>query len=154
MISYQLPIPLVSILWATYFSTRNCSLNGMFCMVVWLVVFYVSSTARSFRDGTPIYCPLWRTWSSVFTPTPPGIKRLAVVWQSITQTTAPRQLLLYGYWRLVASIREQTTVVEQGSYLTALQQHCSRVLASFVEYFLVTGGAGEISWVILTKWRC
>ena len=24
----------------------------------WLVVFYVPSTARSFRDGTPINCPL------------------------------------------------------------------------------------------------
>ena len=37
----------------------------------WLVVFYVTSTARSFRDGTPIYCPLRRTWSSVNTPYPP-----------------------------------------------------------------------------------
>ena len=26
-------------------------------MVGWLVVFYVPSTARSFRDNTPIYCP-------------------------------------------------------------------------------------------------
>ena len=26
-------------------------------LVDWLVVFYVPSTARSFRDGTPIYCP-------------------------------------------------------------------------------------------------
>ena len=30
-------------------------------LAVWLVVFYVPSTARSFRDGTPIYCPLQRT---------------------------------------------------------------------------------------------
>ena len=29
--------------------------------VVWFVVFNVPSTARSFRDGTPIYCPLRRT---------------------------------------------------------------------------------------------
>ena len=29
-------------------------------IVGWLVVLYVSSTARSFRDGTPIYCPLRR----------------------------------------------------------------------------------------------
>ena len=29
--------------------------------VGWLVVFNVPSTARSFRDGTPIYCPLRRT---------------------------------------------------------------------------------------------
>ena len=28
---------------------------------VCLFVFYVPSTARSFRDGTPIYCPLRRT---------------------------------------------------------------------------------------------
>ena len=27
-------------------------------MVGWLVVFNVPSTARSFRDGTHIYCPL------------------------------------------------------------------------------------------------
>ena len=27
----------------------------------WLVVFNVPSTARSFRDGTHIYCPLRRT---------------------------------------------------------------------------------------------
>ena len=31
----------------------------------WLVVFNVPSTARSFRDGTPIYCPLRMTWSSI-----------------------------------------------------------------------------------------
>ena len=30
-------------------------------MVGWLVVFNVPSTARSFRDSTPIYCPLRRT---------------------------------------------------------------------------------------------
>ena len=29
--------------------------------VGWLVVFYVPSTVRSFREGTPIYCPLQRT---------------------------------------------------------------------------------------------
>ena len=50
----------------------------------WLVVFYVPSTASSFRDGTPIYCRLRKTWSSVFTPFPPGIEPFAVVWQSIT----------------------------------------------------------------------
>ena len=42
-----------------------------FDCVGWLVVFYVPSTSRSFRDGTPIYCPLWRTWSLVYTPFPP-----------------------------------------------------------------------------------
>ena len=30
-------------------------------LVGWLVVFYVPLTARSFSDGTPIYCPLRRT---------------------------------------------------------------------------------------------
>ena len=30
-------------------------------LVGWLVVFYVPSTARSFRDCTPIYCPLQGT---------------------------------------------------------------------------------------------
>ena len=29
--------------------------------VGWLVVFNVPSTARSFRDSAPIYCPLRRT---------------------------------------------------------------------------------------------
>ena len=38
----------------------------------------------SFRDGTPIYCPLRRPWSSVFTPFHPGIELRAVTWQSIT----------------------------------------------------------------------
>ena len=51
---------------------------------VCLFVFYVPSTARSFRDGTPIYCPLRRTWSSVNTPFPPGIEPRSVAWQSIT----------------------------------------------------------------------
>ena len=36
--------------------------NGnLYSYVGWLVVFNVPSTARSFRDGTPIYCPLRRT---------------------------------------------------------------------------------------------
>ena len=47
----------------------------------WLVVFYVPSTARSFRDGTPIYCPLQRTWNLVITT---GIEPRVVAWQSIT----------------------------------------------------------------------
>ena len=49
-----------------------------------LVVFNVPSTARSFRGGTPIYCPLWRTWSSINTPFRSGIEPQAVAWQSIT----------------------------------------------------------------------
>ena len=43
-------------------------------LLVCLFVFNVPSTARSFRDGTPIYCPLRRTWSSVNTLFPLGIE--------------------------------------------------------------------------------
>ena len=60
--------------------SRCCHL--VICLVGWL--FYVSSTWRLFRDGTPLYCPLRRTWSSVFIPFPPGIEPRAVAWQSIT----------------------------------------------------------------------
>ena len=49
-----------------------------------LVVFYVPSTVRWFRDGTSIYCPLPRTWSSIFTLFLPGIEPRAVAWQSIS----------------------------------------------------------------------
>ena len=60
-------------------------LRGFFTLLVgWLVVFNVPSTARSFRDGTPIYCPLRRTWSSINTPFRPGFEPRAVAWQSIT----------------------------------------------------------------------
>ena len=55
--------------------TRICGQeNGN--MVGWLCL--------TFRNSTPIYCPLRRTWSSVNTPTPPGIEPKVVVWQSIT----------------------------------------------------------------------
>ena len=50
-------------------------------LVGWLVVFNVPSTPRSFRDGTPIYCPLRRTWSLINTPFRPGIEPRAVAWQ-------------------------------------------------------------------------
>ena len=49
-----------------------------------VVVFNVPSTARSYRDGTPIYCPLRRKWSSINAPFRPGIEPRAVAWQSIT----------------------------------------------------------------------
>ena len=45
-------------------STINLSdiLNILkFWLIDYLIVFYVPSTARSFRDGTPIYCLLRRT---------------------------------------------------------------------------------------------
>ena len=64
---------------STVSSAPNCMAS-----VGWLVVFYVPSTASSFRDGTPIYCRLWRMWSSVFTPFPSGIEPRAIAWQSIT----------------------------------------------------------------------
>ena len=54
------------------------------CLFVCLFMFYVPLTARSFRDGTPIHCPLRRTCSSVNTPFPPGIEPRVVTWQSIT----------------------------------------------------------------------
>ena len=64
----------------------GCGKLDIFDLVGWLVVLYVPSTARSFRDGTPIYCPLRTTL--VFTPSPPeyipGIEPRVVAWQSIT----------------------------------------------------------------------
>ena len=41
-------------------SVKHFLLNNI-DLVDWLVVFNVPSTARSFRDGTPIYCPLRKT---------------------------------------------------------------------------------------------
>ena len=49
-----------------------------------LFVFYVPSTARSFRYGTPIFCPLRRTGTWVNTPFLPGIEPRGIAWQSIT----------------------------------------------------------------------
>ena len=63
---------------------KNYSCIIMFLCCCFLFVFYIPSTARSFRDGTPIYCPLRRTRSSVNIPFPPGIEPRAVAWQSIT----------------------------------------------------------------------
>ena len=50
-------------------------------LIDWLVLFNVPSTARSFRDSTPIYCPLQRTINKPFRP---GIEPQTVAWQSIT----------------------------------------------------------------------
>ena len=50
------------------------------CIILCLFVFYVPSTARSFREGTPIYCPLRRMWISVNTPFPSGIEPQAIVY--------------------------------------------------------------------------
>ena len=75
-------------------------------MVGWLVVFYVPLTARSFRDGTPIYCPLRRTWSSVFTPSSQGIEFRAVAWQSITLLLRHAGSLPQIGWHAVKSINQ------------------------------------------------
>ena len=37
---------------------NNHYLKFIYVENIWLVVFNVPLTARSFRDGTPIYCPL------------------------------------------------------------------------------------------------
>ena len=47
------------------------------------------------RDCAPIYCPLQRKWSSVFTPFPPRIEPQAVTWQSITQTLHHASFIWY-----------------------------------------------------------
>ena len=49
----------------SYFCVRLVQIWSWIWLVGWLVVFNVPSTARSFRDGTPIYCPLRMTWSSI-----------------------------------------------------------------------------------------
>ena len=59
-------------------------------LVCWLVVFNVPSTARSYRDGTPIFCPLRRTWSSINTPFPPGIEPPAVAYATVHYVIATR----------------------------------------------------------------
>ena len=50
---------------ATIFSLNGGLLTQFFVytfvLFVCLFVFYVPSTVRSFRDGSPIYCPLRRT---------------------------------------------------------------------------------------------
>ena len=61
-------------------SIQKGATTRIYICVIWLVVFYVPSTARSFRDSTPIYCPLRKMWSSVNTPFPtrienPGLSR-------------------------------------------------------------------------------
>ena len=66
----------------------------------WLVVSNVPSTAKSFRDSTPIYCPLRRTWSSINTPFRPGIEPRAVTLQSITlplRSASSTQRLAYDF---------------------------------------------------------
>ena len=65
-------------------------------LFVCLLVFYIQSTAKSFRDGTPIYCPLRRTSTSVFTPFLPVIKPWTVAAVHYT-TTAPRKLHIYFF---------------------------------------------------------
>ena len=47
------------------------------------IVSYVPSTSRSFRDCTPIYCPLGRQWSLVNKLFPLGIEPRVIAWQYI-----------------------------------------------------------------------
>ena len=68
----------------TFLNQKWSSYASIIWLVGWLVVFYVPSTVRWFRDGTSIYCPLPRTWSSIFTLFLPGIEPRAVEWQSIS----------------------------------------------------------------------
>ena len=75
------------------------SLSGWCLFVCLLVVFNVPSTARSFRDGTPIYCPLRRTWSSINTPFRPGIEPRAVTWQSITLPLCYASSTVSGWYK-------------------------------------------------------
>ena len=64
-----------------------------------LVVFNVQSTTslRSLRDGAHIYCPLQRTWILLFTPSPPGIERRVIAWQSIWG----RHKIMLCIWHLI-----------------------------------------------------
>ena len=73
---------------------------GMCQYLCWLVVFYVQSTVRSFRDDSPIYCPFRRTWSSIFTLFSPGIEPRAVVWQSNTLLLRHATPSIYIMWRI------------------------------------------------------
>ena len=81
---YSYPLDKLSALWTTRSWNVNYSSRCLDWLVGWLVVFNIPSTARSFRDGTPIYCPLRRMWSSINTPFRPGFEPRAVAWQSIT----------------------------------------------------------------------
>ena len=56
---------------------------------VCLFVFYVPSTARSLRDGTPIYCPLLGKYT-----VPSGKRTLGRRMAVHYVTTAPRRLYL------------------------------------------------------------
>ena len=64
----------------------------------WMVVFSIPSTARPFRDGTPIYCPFAKDVECGFYTVPTGNRtpgcRVAVHYT----TAAPRQLLMGKLW--------------------------------------------------------
>ena len=78
-------------------------------VLVWLVVINVPSTARSFRDGTPIYCPLRRTCSSINTPFRPGIEPRAVALQSITLPALRYASSTYNEW---GSLKAMTQCIQ------------------------------------------
>ena len=60
-------MPTLPLLWDIplneYYVLNQCVLSQQ-SNVGWLVVFYVPSRAWPSRDGTSIYCPLRKTWSS------------------------------------------------------------------------------------------
>ena len=89
-------------------------------------MFYVSSTARSFRDGTPIYCPMWRTCSSVNKPFPPGIEPQVIRWQSITLALRHASSHSLSLWFGIGWI---------GSNYVPFYRLCSHILIKYLKYF-------------------
>ena len=112
----------------------------------WLVVFSVPSPARSwsFRDGG--YCPLRRTWSSVYTPFPLRIEPRAVAWQSITQPLHhasstkvinlwPNSLNVSGYVIFCKSPNSQWWINRQWYYSILIPVNCFQ--CCFITFFLI-----------------
>ena len=69
----------------------------------WLVGWLCLSTARSFRDGTPIYSPLRRMWSSINTSFRPGIEPRAVAWHHLLWVIVILLLFYFFFGLNVAS---------------------------------------------------
>ena len=118
-------------------------------LVGWLVVFNVPSTARSFRDGTPIYCPLRRTWSSINTPFRPGIEPRAVAWQSITLLLSHASLRGWKSlktWGAFVAQRSRDRLPCDGPGFDSRWERCI-YRASRLSQGTVNGGA-------FSKWPC
>ena len=72
-----------------FWSKRRYHVCGQCSVFILIICFFVCvlrpiDSDVIFRDGTPIYCPLRRTGSSVNTPFQPGIEPRAVAWRSVT----------------------------------------------------------------------